>query len=149
MKRASVLAIVLALGLATACAPIIRTHGFKPTPEALARVEAGVDTRGSVRRKIGRPSATGVFDDRGWYYAYTVVEHFAFYEPEVIERTVVAIEFDERDVVASVNSYGMEDGRVIDLATRTTPTHGRELTIIEQLIANLGAIGGEDFFGDN
>jgi hypothetical protein len=37
-----------------------------------------------------------------------------------------------------VNRYGLEDGRVIDLATRTTPTFGRELTVLQQLFGNIG-----------
>ena len=41
--------------------------------------------------------------------------------------------------------YGMEDGRVIDLETRTTPTLGRELTILEQLLGNLGTIPADVF----
>ena len=50
---------------------------------------------------------------------------------------------DANDVVASVNTYGMEDGRVIDLQTRTTPTHGRKLTVMQQVLGNIGKITGE------
>ena len=53
------------------------------------------------------------------------------------------MQFDANDVVASVNTYGMEDGRVIDLQTRTTPTHGRKLTVLQQVLGNIGKITGE------
>ncbi|MEM9061037.1 MAG: outer membrane protein assembly factor BamE [Pseudomonadota bacterium] len=122
------------------CSPVIRLHGYAPVDEELAGVRAGQDTRGSVRRKIGRPSGTGIFTEDGWFYASSRVEHFAFYEPEVIDRRVVAIIFDERDIVQSVNTYGLEDGKIIDLETDTTPTFGRELTILEQAFGNLGVI---------
>ena len=58
----------------------------------------------------------------------------------------VAVEFDADDVVASVNVYGLEDGRIVDLQTRTTPTQGRQLTIMQQLLGNLGTLTGEQFF---
>lgn len=141
-------ALALTAALVAGCAPVVRTHGYVPVPEALDRIAVGVDTRGTVQSKIGRPSATSVFDDDGWYYVSSVVEHLAFYEPEIVERTVVAVTFDENDVVTGVNRYGLEDGRVIDLATNTTPTYGRQLTIIEQILGNIGAATGSDLLGE-
>jgi outer membrane protein assembly factor BamE (lipoprotein component of BamABCDE complex) len=63
----------------------------------------------------------------------------------VIDRRVVAIEFDQNDIVTAMNEYGLEDGRVIDLQTRTTPTHGRKLTILQQLLGNIGRFSGDEF----
>ena len=127
-------------GLMTACSPVIRNHGYAPPDEELAEIRVGQDTRGSVRRKIGRPGGTGIFTDDGWYYVASKVEHLAYYEPEVVERRVIAITFDPQDVVASVNAYGLEDGRIIDLETNVTPTYGKELTILEQAFGNIGVI---------
>ncbi|MEM9099878.1 MAG: outer membrane protein assembly factor BamE [Pseudomonadota bacterium] len=135
-----------ALAMATvlmACESQISSHGFAPEPEVLQTVQAGLDTRGSVRRKVGRPSSTGVFTETGWYYIATTIERDMYKEPEVIDRRVVAITFDENDVVASVNEYGLEDGRVIDLQSRTTPTAGRELSILEQAFGNIGFSAGD------
>lgn len=131
-----------------ACTPEIRSHGFAPDPEILGTVQSGSDTRGSVRRKVGRPSSTGVFTQNGWYYVATTVEHLTYHEPKVVDRRVVAITFDENDVVASVNTYALEDGRLIDLETRTTPTAGRELTVLEQVLGNIG-VSAEGLLGDN
>jgi outer membrane protein assembly factor BamE (lipoprotein component of BamABCDE complex) len=145
-KRAAGVVLVAVLGAAAAgCAPIVQTHGYAPDETLVAEITAGQDTRGSVQRRIGRPSATGVFDDSGWYYVATTVEEYLYHGPKVVDRRVVAIEFGENDVVTAVNSYGLEDGRIIDLQTRTTPTHGRKLTILQQLLGNLGRIRGEDF----
>ena len=144
MKRVAglILAAMIGGGL-SGCAAEIKNHGYAPDDELLAGITAGTDTRGSVRRKIGRPSTTGVFTDAGWYYVATTVEHYLYYQPEVTDRRVVAVQFDADDVVAAVNVYGLEDGRIIDLQTRTTPTHGRELTILQQLFGNFGKLTGE------
>lgn len=140
------LTIVLCLGGAVAgCAPVIRNHGYVPQDVELTEILVGQDTRGSVRRKIGRPGSTGIFTDDGWYYVQTQVEHYTYHDPEVIDRRVVAIRFDEQDVVAAVNRYGLDDGRVIDLETRTTPTYGRQLTILEQAFGNIGTITNSIF----
>lgn len=140
-------AILAFAGLVAGCAPEIRSHGFAPQEEDLARVTIGVDTRGSVRRKIGRPGTSGVFSQQGWYYVSSKVEHYLYYDPEVVDRKVVAVLFDENDVVAAVNTYGIEDGRIIDLETNITPTYGRELTVLEQAFGNIG-VTAEDIFNN-
>jgi outer membrane protein assembly factor BamE (lipoprotein component of BamABCDE complex) len=149
MKRVAglVMAVMLGGGL-SGCAPVVKKHGYAPDDELLAGISAGQDTRGSVRRKIGRPSTTGAFTDSGWYYVSTTVEQDMYKAPKVSERRVVAVEFDANDVVAAVNIYGLEDGRVIDLQTRTTPTHGRKLTILQQVLGNLGTLTGEQLLDE-
>ncbi|HUS53643.1 MAG TPA: outer membrane protein assembly factor BamE [Thermohalobaculum sp.] len=145
MKRVAglVLAVVLGAGL-SGCAAEVKTHGYAPDDEQIAEIAAGTDTRGSVRRKIGRPSTSGVFTEDSWYYVSTTVEHYMYHEPKVSDRRVVAIEFDTNEVVSAVNVFGLEDGRIIDLQTRTTPTHGRQLTILQQALGNFGKLTGED-----
>lgn len=133
--------------LIAGCSAEVRNHGYAPIDEDLARVAVGVDTKGSVRRKIGRPGTTGVFNERGWFYASSQVEHYLYHAPEIVDRKVVAVLFDENDVVASVNTYGMEDGRIVDLETNTTPTFGRELTVLEQAFGNIG-VTATDIFGN-
>ncbi|MEM1346028.1 MAG: outer membrane protein assembly factor BamE, partial [Pseudomonadota bacterium] len=129
----TVVAALPILALLGGCASEMRTHGFLPVAERLAQVEAGVDTRGSVQRKIGRPSTNATFDDSTWYYVSSVVEHNSFRAPKVVERTVLEVVFDDVGLVTELNRYGLEDGKVIDLETRTTPTYGRQLTILEQV----------------
>jgi len=145
-QTSAILAVAAVVG---GCSPDIRSHGFAPQDEDLAQAQVtiGVDTRGSVRRKIGRPGTSGIFNERGWYYVSSKVEHYLYYDPEVIDRKVVAVLFDANDVVASVNTYGIEDGRIVDLETNITPTYGRQLTILEQAFGNIG-ITAEDIFNN-
>lgn len=140
----SVLTAALASGALVACAPIVRTHGYTPDQELLAQIAAGQDTRSSVEQKIGRPVTRSAFREDDWYYVSQSIRHYMWYAPEVTDRRVVAVKFDDNDVVSEINTYGVEDGRVVDLATDTTPTHGRELTIVQQVLGNLGRITADD-----
>lgn len=135
----------LLAGLAAGCSPIVEQHGYAPMPEELATIRPGLDTRETVLQKIGGPASTGIFTDQGWYYISSTVEKLTYHAPKVVDRRVVAVTFHPSGVVAGVNEYGLEDGRVIDLATETTPTHGRQLTILEQAFGNLGVITGSVF----
>ena len=142
--RGVVLALATA-GLIGGCAPVIKNHGYAPAEGELSGIEVGEDTRATVRSKIGRPGGTGVFSNEGWYYVATKVEHYTYNEPKVIDRRVVAVLFGKDDVVTSVKQYGLKDGKVVDLESKTTPTYGRELTILEQLLGNIGAIPTDVF----
>jgi len=43
--------------------------------------------------------------------------------------------------VLAVNAYTLRDGKVFAYNTRETPTRGRELSILEQLLGNVGRGG--------
>lgn len=149
MTRFGHLTCAMALGAAIlGCSPVISTHGFAPPDEQLSEIAVGQDTRGSVRRKIGRPGLDGVFTDEGWYYVSSTVERLTWHEPKVTDRRIVAIAFDENDTVTAINRYGLDDGRLVDLETRTTPTRGRDLTVLQQLLGNIGNISADQVLQD-
>lgn len=136
------LGVALGIGALAACSPKTHVHGYAPKPEALNRVQVGADTRSTVQQKLGRPSTLGTFDDTEWYYISMRTETLAFYEPEVVEQQVVLVSFDTSGLVTDVGRYGIEDGQVVDLVSRTTPTSGRRLTVLQQIFQNLGRFGG-------
>jgi outer membrane protein assembly factor BamE (lipoprotein component of BamABCDE complex) len=136
------LAACMALGLA-ACAPQTRIHGYVPSEADVARVTPGVDDRFSVEETLGRPSSSGLLQDNTWYYVQSTIEEVTYNPPRVVDRTVLAVAFDDRGLVSDVERYGIEDGRIINLTTRTTDTGGRQLGVLEQLLGNLLNIDAE------
>ncbi|MEL6127056.1 MAG: outer membrane protein assembly factor BamE [Pseudomonadota bacterium] len=134
--RAALLISGLMLALA-GCSATYTNHGFTPPEQELAEIVVGVDTQDDVATKVGRPADTGLVDDDAWYYLSSRVRSFAFYDPVVTERRLVAIQFDEAGFVRDVTTYGMQDGRAVELVTRTTETYGQELTVVQQFLGNL------------
>ncbi len=131
------LAGVLALGL-SACAQSIQTRGNIPNPELVSKISPGVHTRDDVAILLGSPSTVSTFQDSKWYYIGQKTTSFAFFEPEVLERQVIVISFDEKGTVEHTKTYGLADGQAIDPVDRITPTEGRKLTFLQQLIGNVG-----------
>ena len=132
--------LVMALTLAVmgACSPIFRNHGYVPSEDELALVAVGADTRETVAEKVGRPTASGLLNDVGWYY---VQSRFRTYGPRAaqeIDRQVVAITFTEDGTVSNVERFGLEDGQVVTLSRRVTETNVRGVSLIKQLLGNLG-----------
>ena len=123
--------------LAAGCAPTRQVHGYVPPAADVARVRPSFDDVGSVEEMLGRPSSSGILGDSAWYYVQSTVESFTYNPPRVVDRTVLAVSFDERGVVRNVERYGLEHGRIVNLSDRTTETGGRELGVLEQLFGNL------------
>lgn len=124
--------------VAVGCSPTVRTHGNRLDEAAIAQIQPGATSRAEVERLLGSPSSLSTFDDSAWYYVSQRTETRSFYQSNVVGQDVVAIEFDERGVVQSVDRHGMEQARAIDPVSRTTRTAGNELTVLEQFIGNLG-----------
>jgi len=140
MFRRAAYAIVAASLLSTAaCAPITSYSGFQAIESDPKDVKVGTDTKSTVRGRLGSPSATSTFDPNVWFYMNQVKQRVAFRKPTVISRNVTAITFNkENEQVESVNNYTLKDGKVIAFNGRETPTRGRELTILEQILGNVG-----------
>jgi outer membrane protein assembly factor BamE (lipoprotein component of BamABCDE complex) len=138
-RRAAYAIVAVSLLSTAACAPITSYSGFQAIESDPKDVKVGTDTKSTVRGKLGSPSATSTFDPNVWFYMNQVKQRVAFRKPTVIARNVTAITFNkENEQVASVNNYTLKDGKVIAFNGRETPTRGRELTILEQLLGNVG-----------
>jgi outer membrane protein assembly factor BamE (lipoprotein component of BamABCDE complex) len=128
----------LVLVLTVACSPIFRNHGYVPSDEELALVAVGTDTRETVAEKVGAPTASGLLNDVGWYYVQSRFRTYGPRQPREIDRQVVAITFAEDGVVTNVERFGLEDGQVVALSRRVTETNIRGVSLIRQLLGNLG-----------
>lgn len=137
--RPTPLALVLALTLsAGACTPSVDLRGNLPTPENLAQIKPGKTTRDEVQQLLGTPSSTATFGGESWQYISARTETTAFFKPELKDRKAVSITFDRSGVVKEVVERGMEDGVAVKAVERETPTAGKELSILEQLVGNIG-----------
>ncbi|MGB0959917.1 MAG: outer membrane protein assembly factor BamE [Halocynthiibacter sp.] len=132
---------VLSMSLG-ACSAVYRNHGYVPPEEDLELVTVGVDTRDSIEDVLGVPSAGGVLSDGDWYYVSSRWKHFGWQKPKPIERTVLAVRFDDKGTVTNVEKFGLEDGKVVVLSRRVTESNIKGISLIGQLLGNLGNFGG-------
>lgn len=128
----------------TACNPILRTHGYVATSEKPQEVNPDTDTKASVLARLGNPSVKGTFDEDiaedTWFYMNTVRQRYAYLRPQVEDRSITAISFNEDGQVLKVSEYGLKDGQFVNFVDRETPTRGRELSILEQVFGTIGRL---------
>jgi outer membrane protein assembly factor BamE (lipoprotein component of BamABCDE complex) len=122
----------------SACGNTVQLRGNTPEPEDIAEIQLGVHSRQDVIDLLGSPSTVSTFEDRRWYYIGQKTQEVAFMKPEVLDRSVLVITFDEVGLVESTSNYSMADAQDVDPVDRITPTEGRDLTLLQQLFGNVG-----------
>ncbi len=129
------------------------TQGYVEDQNALDLVPIG-SSREQVLLALGSPSTTATFDTEAFYYISQKRKRgAAFMKAKLVEQKVLAVYFGPDGTVINIANYGMKDGRVFDFIKRVTPTGGKDVTFLSQVIGGLarGApppIAGADNKGD-
>lgn len=124
-----------------ACGPTYRNHGYVPPQEDLDQIIVGIDTRATVEETLGVSGSGPVIDDNAMYFVRSRVRTVAMLEPEVIERNVVAVSFDDNGIVRNVEQFGLERGQIVALNRRVTDSSVANRTFLRQLFGNIGNFG--------
>ncbi len=124
---------------ASACAPTMTHHGYlafdgNPATE----IKVG-DSQAAVLDKFGAPSQTSVFDAQEWYYIDQMSMKMTYKQPHVTARSVTVVDFDPATQnVTKVQVLSLADGRALTPDPHKTPTRGRSLTALEQVLGTVG-----------
>ena len=133
------LAIVAGLGLA-GCIGETLQRGYVPSESALQQVQVGAP-REQVLIALGTPSTTADFGGEVFYYISQKTNRpVAFMNSRVIDQTVLAVYFDENSQVSQVANYSLEDGQIVDLVSRITPTAGKDFSFLSQIFSATGVV---------
>lgn len=135
--RLAAVAVLAALALG-ACTPTVSNHGYRLDAARLERIRPGVTSREEVARLLGSPSTRATLDDRIWYYVTQRTERASFYNEALVGQEVVAIRFDAAGLVEKIDRAGLESAQAVVPVAETTPTRGSELTLLEQMVSNIG-----------
>ncbi|MBM3570003.1 MAG: outer membrane protein assembly factor BamE [Alphaproteobacteria bacterium] len=131
---------ILGLALmAAACGPFVDIRGYVPDADQIQLLRVGQQTKDQVTELLGSPSSQATFEQvDAWYYINRRIERTAFFEDIVTDQKVLAIHFGRDGRIARIEGFGLDDTRKFALVQATTPTHGHDLGMLEQLFGNIG-----------
>ena len=118
------------------------SHGYQVNEEALALVPQG-SSREQVLLSLGTPSTTLKQSDGTetfYYISQKKTRSMAFIRAKVVDQRVLAVYLDDASNVDRISNFGMQDGKVFDFIRRVTPTGGKELNFLNQLLGAAGAV---------
>lgn len=124
--------------LLASCTPIVDNRGHNLEPDDFRQIIENQSREEDVEALLGSPTAKSTFGDKTWYYITTKRETLGVLAPEVTEQQVTAIRFHANGTVAEIANHGKDEAKSVQFVTKATPTEGQKLTIMEQLLGNLG-----------
>jgi outer membrane protein assembly factor BamE (lipoprotein component of BamABCDE complex) len=128
----------LALGLLLGgCFTQTYQRGYVLADGALEQIPLGAPQE-QVLITLGTPSTVATVSGEVFYYISARTEQTAFMPEKTVDQRVVAVYFDKSRRVQRVANYGIEDGKVFDYVSRTTPTSGQELSYLTYVFKIFG-----------
>jgi outer membrane protein assembly factor BamE (lipoprotein component of BamABCDE complex) len=126
-------AIALAGAVLTGCSGEQFQKGYILPPGALEQIPIGA-SQDQVLIVMGTPSTVATLSGEVFYYISQRSERkVMFMNQHVVDQRVIAIYFDKNRQVQRLANYGLQDGRIFDFISRTTPTSGQELSYLAPL----------------
>lgn len=112
-------------------------HGYLIDERAVAQVTPGKSAE-QVLQLLGTPSTVSTVGNKSWYYISQSTRRTVLFLGEGIQdQRVTAVYFNGGFKVERVALYGIQDGKVFDFISRTTPTSGGEQAFLGQLFRGL------------
>ncbi|MEM8833426.1 MAG: outer membrane protein assembly factor BamE [Pseudomonadota bacterium] len=120
-----------------ACTPTQSNRGNMVEDFRLSELTPGISTRNNVLRSLGSPTAKAPFDENTWYYLGQKMEQKGIFIPEVKEERIIVAAFDDEGILQRLEE--LERDRIdVPTVDRETPTGGNEITVVEQILGNVG-----------
>jgi outer membrane protein assembly factor BamE (lipoprotein component of BamABCDE complex) len=115
------------------CAGEQYQKGYILPPGALEQIPIGA-SQDQVLIVMGTPSTVATLSGEVFYYISQRSERkVMFMNQQVVDQRVIAIYFDKNRQVQRLANYGLQDGKIFDFISRTTPTSGQELSYLAPL----------------
>src|SRR6201998_2828277 len=133
-------AAALVCGLLAACTGEQFQKGYILPQGALEQIPLGA-SQDQVLIVMGTPSTVATLNGEVFYYiSQRSSRPVAFMNDRIIDQRVIAIYFDKNRQVRKLANYGLQDGKIFDFISRTTPTSGQEVNYVAPLFKalNLG-----------
>ncbi len=116
-------------------------HGYQANPKALDDVKVGASAE-QILVLLGTPTTTSTVGGDAWYYITQVTDRSVqFLQPKLVDQRVFAVYFNKDKKVERVANYGVDDGKLFDFVSRTTPTAGAESNFLKGMFLNLMKFG--------
>lgn len=134
--------IFLTLLALTACTDIEVQRGAELKQEKIDRITPE-SNKGDVINLLGSPSAKSSYGDETWYYIYNKRERNIIGSDEVLEQDVLQVTFNKDDKVSTVKLFDESNAAQVEFSDKKTNTAGHELTVMEQILGNIGKFNKE------
>ncbi len=126
---------ILLASVLFSCTTNIKNHGYIPSKSDLENLVIGKDTKQSVSKKIGLPATAGL--EGAYYYVRSTFNAPGFRSPELVDRKVIVLSFDQRSKLKNIETFNVDNGKFVRLDYRVTETGLDNKNILQQIIGSI------------
>lgn len=129
--------------LLAACTPMTATRGNYVLDTQIEDIKVGVDTRSDVLQKMGSPTTKAPFNDNLWYYLGQKTEKRGVLDSEVTDEKIIVVSFNNEGILQKIEELDNERSN-IPVSDKKTPTSGHNMTVMQQMLGNLGKYNAKE-----
>ena len=115
-----------------------QVRGNMVDADTLKQLVPGTSTSKDVIALMGSPTTKATFDDNTWLYIGEITKPVIAGTQADLDQQVVALTFDAKGVLRSVETKTADDGLSVSMASGATPSPGSEATFMQQRLGNVG-----------
>ena len=136
IKKSISVIIPLFLIILFSCQPRITKHGNFFNPKNIQLIKKTKLSKSEVVEVFGEPTLKSTFSDDVWYYITLVQHEKAYFEIKNLENNILAITFDENQLVKKYKVLTEDDSSEINISyPNEAYNENREVSIIQEFLS--------------
>ncbi len=124
------------------CISRVEKHGYMFDLSDQEKLQEGITTRDGVLRAMGSPTVISDLDsEETWIYYSEDVKQLLFFTPEITDRTILVLRFDNENTVKEVKKITLNDEKKnIDFVHNYTAVDNHDVGFLKSFFSNVGQV---------
>ena len=136
IKKSIFVIIPLFLITLFSCQPRITKHGNFFNPKNIQLIKKSKLSKSEVVEIFGQPTLKSTFSNNVWYYITLVQHEKAYFEVKNLENNILAITFDENQLVKKYKIFTEDDTSEINISyPKEAYKQNSEITLIQEFFS--------------
>ena len=136
IKKSISVIIPLFLIILFACQPRITKHGNFFNPKDIQLIKKTKLSKSEVVEIFGEPTLKSTFSDNVWYYITLIQHEKAYFEVKNLENKILAITFDENQLVKKYKILTKDDSSEINISyPKKAYNQNSEVSLIQEFFS--------------
>ena len=136
IKKSIFVIIPLFLITLLSCQPRITKHGNFFNPKNIQLIKKNKLSKSEVVEIFGEPTLKSTFSDNVWYYITLVQHEKAYFEIKNLENKILAITFDENQLVKKYKIFTEDDTSEINISyPKEAYNQNSEISLIQEFFS--------------
>lgn len=138
MKKFSLLIFLIL----TSCISRFEKHGYMFDMSDSHLLQEGITGKEKTLSIMGSPTLiSDLSGDESWIYYAENIKYFLFFFPEVKERNILVVRFDDNNIIKELLSLNLDDeDKKITFSSRHTAVDSHNVGFFKSIISNVGQV---------